>query len=86
MILDKKNCYNCMYFSKRPGVRNYFIYKCSYWGIISQKVLPQSVIISSIGKRCPFFKKKINKKQFIKKDNKKIDDNNFNDDDLDIII
>lgn len=77
------SCYNCLYLSKRPGVGNYFIFKCSYWGIISQKILPQSVVIESIGKKCPFFtskKKNINNKKSNKKD---IDDK---DDDFDITV
>ena len=52
------NCLNCVYLSKRAGIRNYFIFKCSYWGLTTQKILPQSIIISTIGKRCPFFKQK----------------------------
>ncbi len=52
------NCLNCIYLSKRAGTGNYFIFKCSYWGLTTQKILPQSVIISSIGKKCPFFKQK----------------------------
>ena len=51
------NCLNCYYLYKRAGVGNYFIYKCNYWGIISQRILPQSVVISAIGKKCPFFRK-----------------------------
>ena len=70
------NCFNCAYLSKRPGVGNYFIFKCSYWGLTTQKVLPQSVIISSIGKRCPFFKQKKtinNNKNSIKNNNNGLD-------------
>lgn len=61
--MDKNtNCLNCEYLSKQAGARNYFIFKCSYWGLITQKVLPQTAVISSIGKRCPFFKQKKYKK------------------------
>jgi len=83
--LDKKNCYNCRFFYRRPGVKNYFIYKCSYWGIVSKNILPQIVVMQSIGKKCPFFKMKNNNKKDNKKNN---DDNKINkdDDDLDIII
>ncbi len=78
-MLAKTNCFNCIYLSKRPGIRNYFIYKCSYWGLTTQKILPQSVIINSIGKRCPFFKQKK-----FGKVNRKL--NNKNNNGLDIII
>jgi hypothetical protein len=56
--MSNSNCYQCIYLSKRPGAGNYFIFKCSYWGIMSQQVLPQSAVINSIGKRCEFFVKK----------------------------
>jgi len=56
------SCYNCKYLTKRAGVGNYFIFKCSYWGLVTQRVLPQSVIIRSIGKSCPFFEQKEGKK------------------------
>jgi hypothetical protein len=58
-------CYNCEYLSKRPGTGNYFIYKCSYWGLVTQNIIPSSVVFNSIGKKCPFFlqKMKINKKK-----------------------
>jgi hypothetical protein len=75
-------CNNCEYLSKRPGIGNYFIYKCSYWGLITQRVLPQSVIISSIGKRCPFFKQKIINSA-TKKDQKSSDSSK---DGLDLIV
>jgi hypothetical protein len=51
-------CYNCEFLSKRPGAGNYFIYKCSYWGLVTQNIIPSSVVFSSIGKKCPFFVKK----------------------------
>jgi len=79
--LENHNCYNCYYLSKRPGAGNYFIYKCSYWGIVTKRILPQSTVISSIGKRCPFFimiEKNKNKNKKIKKKN--------NNDELDITI
>jgi hypothetical protein len=80
--LSSSTCITCKYFSKRPGSGSYFINKCSYWGIVSQNILPQSIVISSIGKRCPFFKQKILKKNKIETDVKKNNsDNNF-----DIII
>ena len=56
--LSNTNCFNCIYLSKRPGVGNYFIYKCSFWGIISQNILPHSVVINSIGEKCDFFKER----------------------------
>jgi len=59
--LSLGSCYNCQYLSKKPGVKNYFVYKCEYWGLVCQGVLPQSVVISSIGKKCPFFKEKLTK-------------------------
>ena len=74
------NCLNCAYLSKRAGVRNYFIFKCSYWGLTTQKILPQSVIINSIGKRCPFFKPKKSTKT-----KKNSIQNNNNNSKLDII-
>ena len=50
----ERSCNTCKYLSKRPGAGNYFIYKCSYWGLVTQKALPQSIVINSIGKPCPF--------------------------------
>ncbi len=77
------NCLNCIYLYKRPGAGNYFIYKCNYWGLETKNIIPQSVIINSIGKKCPFYiKKEINK-------NKKKEDNpdkEKNDNDSGIII
>ena len=67
------NCLNCAYLSKRVGIGNYFIFNCYYWGLTTQKILPQSVVISSIGKRCPFFKQKK-----VKKSNRNINNNNKN--------
>jgi hypothetical protein len=75
--MTTKNCYNCEYFSKRPGVGNYFIYKCAYWGLTTQNIIPQSVVISSIGKKCPFFKEK--GKKSIKKIEEKPEKNNPDD-------
>ena len=78
--MSNTNCYHCIYFHKRPGVGNYFIYKCIYWGITTQKILPQSVVISSIGEKCPFFKKKEQQKSNDNTKNKK------NGDGFDIIV
>ena len=58
----KEGCLNCAYLSKRPGMGAYFIWTCNYWGLISKKILPQYVVSSSIGEKCPFFKQKIIKK------------------------
>lgn len=80
-----RNCNNCEYLSKRAGVGPYFIYKCSYWGLVCERVLPQSVVMSSIGKPCPFFKEKTRRQHST--DDKDKNDNNGNDDNkLDIII
>lgn len=64
--MNKINCFNCTYFSKSPGIRNYFIFICHYWGLRSINKLPQLIVFESIGKKCPFFKegtKKNNIKQ-----------------------
>jgi hypothetical protein len=74
--MSLSNCNTCDYLSKRPGTGNYFIYKCSYWGLLTQRVLPQSVVISSIGKRCPFHKEKASlksKKKNAEKNNDGLD-------------
>ena len=75
----KSLCLDCEYFTRRPGVKSCFINKCAYWGLVSKNVLPDKVVFSSIGKECPFFKKKIipNNNQPVKKP----DDGN-----LDILI
>jgi hypothetical protein len=80
--LSVNNCLNCEYLSKRPGGSGgYFIFKCSYWGLVSQNILPQTVVFSSIGKKCPFYKKKE------LKNNKKInDEKESNSGDLDITV
>lgn len=75
----KSLCLDCEYFSRRPGVRSCFINKCAYWGLVSKNVLPDRVVFSSIGKECPFFKKKTLPKSNEPKS--KSDNNN-----LDIII
>lgn len=83
--MPSTNCYHCEYLSKRAGAGNYFIYKCSYWGIVTQNVLPHTAVISSIGRRCPFFKPKKVKSNDIKNNNKKINDDNDLDSGFDII-
>ena len=75
--LTNKNCYHCTFFYKRPGIGNYFIYKCKYWGLESKGILPQSIVISSIGKKCPFFVRK--------KNDKKSEEMNKDNDGFDII-
>ncbi|HOV13110.1 MAG TPA: hypothetical protein PK771_02405 [Spirochaetota bacterium] len=76
-------CNSCEYLSKRAGVGNYFVYKCSYWGLVTEKILPQSVVISSLGKPCPFYKEKVKKTKINNDSNKK---DNGGDNILDIII
>jgi len=78
--VKKESCYNCTYFSKKPGIKNYFIYLCSYWGLKSINKLPQKVIYESIGKNCPFYNEKKNLNI------KKNDDKNGKNDNLNIII
>jgi hypothetical protein len=78
--MGQSGCNFCEYLSKRPGAGSYFIYKCAYWGLMTQRVLPQSVVISSIGKRCPFFKERTTPNK--KNDNK----NGSGHDGLDIVI
>lgn len=73
------SCLKCEYLSKRPGIGAYFIWICNYWGLISKKILPQSIVKESIGRECPFFKEKIIKK----KDSHSIDNN---DDNINIIV
>ena len=74
--MSNTNCNQCEYLSKRPGSGNYYIYKCSYWGIVSQQILPQTVIFNSIGKKCPFFKQKTKINKTTEKNGKKtLDDN-----------
>jgi hypothetical protein len=80
--MNNTNCNFCEYLSKRAGTGNYFIYICKHWGITSQGILPQSVIINTIGKKCPFFKKNNN----IKKTKEKTNISEKKDDNLDIII
>jgi hypothetical protein len=75
--MSNSSCYLCIHLSKRPGKGNYFIYTCNHWGIICQNVLPQSVVISSIGKKCDFFIKKSLSKNIIKTENKKPKDTNI---------
>lgn len=78
-MLNSTNCLNCIYLSKRAGVRNYFIFRCSYWGLTTQKILPQTVVINSIGHRCPFFKQK----KIVRSDKNSVKKNNNG---LDIIV
>jgi hypothetical protein len=78
--MNQPNCLHCNYLSRKLGRGNYFIYKCNYWGLVTQKVLPQSVVISSIGKRCPFYREKVKMNK-----NKKNEDNG-NDGGLDVIV
>jgi hypothetical protein len=75
--MNNTNCNYCEYLSKRPGSGNYFIYKCSYWGIVSQQILPQTAILNSIGKKCPFFKVKNKIKKDTEKNNKPDNNNNL---------
>jgi len=56
--MTNQNCNYCQYLSKKPGMGNYFIYTCNYWGLTTKRILPQTVVASSIGKKCPFFKEK----------------------------
>ena len=63
-------CFNCYYLSKKPGTKASFIFECKYWGLITERVLPQSVIINSIGKKCPFFKEIIKEVKTQKKEKK----------------
>ncbi len=74
--MKKESCYSCIYFSKKPGLKNYFIYICSYWGLKSINKLPQIVIYESIGKKCPFFTQ--NKSSDTKRTEKKGKDDNLN--------
>ncbi|HOJ63213.1 MAG TPA: hypothetical protein PLE45_02220 [Spirochaetota bacterium] len=74
------SCLKCEYLSKRPGIGNYFIWKCNYWGLICKEILPQYIVASSIGRKCPFFKEKIIKNQ--KSNNNTTQENNGN---IDII-
>ncbi len=76
---ERNDCLNCIYLSRRPGMGAYFIWTCHYWGLVSKKILPQYIVASSIGKKCPFFKQKI-----IKKD--KPQNINSNNNEIDIII
>lgn len=64
------SCNSCEYLTKRPGIGNYFIYKCGYWGLITERILPQSTVISAIGKPCPFFKEKVKNAKSKKEENK----------------
>jgi len=74
----KENCNKCIFFSKKPGIKNYFIFICKYWGLESINKLPNLIIFESIGKKCPFFKEKINQN--------KSKDHDKNSDGLNIII
>lgn len=69
------NCHKCIFFNKSPGIRNYFIFFCSFWGLKSINKLPYYVIFESIGKECPFFKQKKIEKN---KTENMIDKNNKN--------
>ncbi|MCG8568573.1 MAG: hypothetical protein MJB14_00390 [Spirochaetes bacterium] len=76
------SCYTCKYLKKRPGRGSYFIFHCKAWDLTCQQILPQSIVIQSIGKKCPFFKKMMllnNKKNIPSPPDNSADD-------LDIII
>jgi hypothetical protein len=82
--MKKKSCIHCQFLSKRPGAGPFFIYKCGYWGLVTKQVLPMTVVIQSIGKRCPFF---IARKSVIEKEvDKKKETGGDDDGDLDITI
>lgn len=78
-MTKKEGCLKCLYLSKKPGMGAYFIWRCNYWGLVCKKILPEYIVASSIGEKCPFFKQKIVKKK------EEFKNNNLNSN-IDIII
>lgn len=80
-------CYKCKFLSKILSGKSSIIYKCSAWRLKTVSIVPEKVVLQSIGEeKCPLFKE--NDKRFI--DTNSAEQNKLtkvdSDSDVDILI